>query len=59
MTPEELIEQMADALGGCSEMLNGYDQMQNMMRGDMMSTKSALTAEVDAAMDAWRKWNFA
>lgn len=58
MTADELIELMANALGNCSEMLNGFDQMRDRLLDSQLSTKSALTSEVDAAMQAWRDWKF-
>ncbi len=56
---DDLIEQMANALGCCSEMLNGRDQMMDMIdRPEGPTHKSPLTVMVDEAMQAWRKWRF-
>lgn len=56
---EVLIEQMANALSVCSEMLNGRDQMIDALAGgEGPSTKSPLTALVDDAFNAWRRWKF-
>ncbi len=57
--PEALIEQMANAISACSEMLNGRDQMLDALNHpDGPSTKSPLTIMVDDAFNAWRKWRF-
>lgn len=54
-----LIERMADAVGTCSEMLNGRDQMLDALAGgEGPCTKSPLTALVDDALGAWRTWRF-
>lgn len=56
---ELLIEQLAEAVSNCSEMLNGHDQMMDvLLRPGEISTKSPLTIQVDSALQAWREWKF-